>query len=158
MVSLEVIHSLNYKVRLLCSQMEYSTKSSVVRVTAALLALCARYGEVQPEDVYKRQITASIIAMPGKSTIWGAVRMNSLPSVRMAPHSGVGGITPSPTKLRPAAERITLPMLKVACTMMGPIVFGIICFKMIRKVPTPVALAASISVSYTHLGDEKTDH
>ncbi len=49
MVSLEVIHSLNYKVRLLCSQMEYSTKSSVVRVTAALLALCARYGEVQPD-------------------------------------------------------------------------------------------------------------
>lgn len=48
-ISLEVIQSLNYKVRLLCSQMEYSTKNARVRVAAALIAMCARYGQLQPD-------------------------------------------------------------------------------------------------------------
>lgn len=48
-ISLEIIQSLNYKVRLLCSQMEYSVKSSPVRVAAALLAMCGRYGESTPD-------------------------------------------------------------------------------------------------------------
>lgn len=49
MISLEIINSLNYKVRLLYSQMEYSVKSSSVRVAAALVAMCARYGVRQPD-------------------------------------------------------------------------------------------------------------
>ena len=48
-ISLEVIQSLNYKLRLLCSQMEYSTKNARVRVAAALIALCARYGQQQTD-------------------------------------------------------------------------------------------------------------
>lgn len=48
-LSLRVIESLNYKVRLLSSQMEYFTKSAPVRVVSTLIALCARYGAVQPD-------------------------------------------------------------------------------------------------------------
>ena len=48
-LSLHVIQSLNYKVRLLSSQMEYSTKSASARVVVTLIALCTRYGEVQSD-------------------------------------------------------------------------------------------------------------
>lgn len=48
-LSLQIIRSLNYKVRLLSSQMEYSTKTASVRVVVTLIALCARYGTVQPD-------------------------------------------------------------------------------------------------------------
>lgn len=48
-LSLSVIRSLNYKVRLLTSQMEYSSRSASVRVAATLIAMCARYGVLQPD-------------------------------------------------------------------------------------------------------------
>ncbi len=48
-VSMEVIQSVNHKVRLLCSEMEFSSKPSASRVAASLLALCIRYGKEQPD-------------------------------------------------------------------------------------------------------------
>lgn len=49
--SLEVMCNLSYKVRRMCSAVEFTTKSSKVRVAASLLALCVRYGQEQPNGI-----------------------------------------------------------------------------------------------------------
>lgn len=48
-ISVDIFNDLAYKVRCLCSNMEYSSKKSIVRVAAALLALCVRYGKLQDD-------------------------------------------------------------------------------------------------------------
>ena len=59
-----------------------------------------------------------------------------------APHSGVGGWAPSPRKLRAAASRMAEAKLKVVCTISGPMQFGRIATKMIRRSRAPMARAA----------------
>ena len=44
-LSLSVIDSLSYKIRLLHSQVAYTNKSATTKLAAILLALCAQYGE-----------------------------------------------------------------------------------------------------------------
>ena len=61
----------------------------------------------------------------------------------MEPHSGVGGCTPSPRKLRPAAPIITMPMLIVENTMTGEMALGKICLKIIFALLQLMAVDAS---------------
>ena len=77
--------------------------------------------------------------MPGKVMIFQLVLIYDLPAFSILPHSAVGGWTPIPTKLKPAAERMAEAMLKVACTIIGALALGSICLKRIR------------AVSYKHL-------
>jgi len=50
-MSLMAMKSLSYKIRLISSGRDYSTKSATVRVAAPLLALCARYGSEHRDGV-----------------------------------------------------------------------------------------------------------
>src|SRR5258708_19717787 len=69
--------------------------------------------------------TASISARPGKATSHHLpVEMKRAPSATMMPHSGVGGLTPSPIKESPAALRIAQPRLTHICTTMPASPFG----------------------------------
>ena len=55
----------------------------------------------------------------------------------MAPHSGLGGCTPRPTKLRAEIIIILPPMLIVVLTMMGARQLGMILERRIRMVVEP---------------------
>src|SRR5699024_7731448 len=58
--------------------------------------------------------TTSNMARPGKVTTHGEFCNACLPSLNIAPHSGVGGCAPNPRKLSPAASKIAVPILNVA--------------------------------------------
>jgi hypothetical protein len=62
----------------------------------------------------------------------------------ISPHSGLGGDTPRPRKLRPEAI-ITLTLISVlAYTKMGATTLAIIWCQIMAKVPAPLARAASM--------------
>ena len=50
---------------------------------------------------------------------------------------------PKPRNERAASSRIAVPIVSVAATTIGPIVFGSMCRNMIRTSPAPAAFAAS---------------
>src|SRR5699024_4158747 len=66
----------------------------------------------------------------------------------MAPHSGVGGCTPRPRNESPAADNIAVAMNRVVFTMIGDMMFGRICWKMIFPFFAPSARMASTYSSF----------
>ena len=61
----------------------------------------------RPSPSRLKQNTATISVAPGNSaTHHSPDTMKLAPSATMMPHSGIGGRTPSPMKLSPAAFRI----------------------------------------------------
>ncbi len=60
-----------------------------------------------------------------------------LPSPNIVPHSGVGGLTPSPRKPRPAAVRIAVPTWSVDWTMTGARQLRRICSLRMRDSGAP---------------------
>ena len=68
--------------------------------------------------------------------------MKLAPSATMIPHSGVGGRTPSPMKLRPAAFRIAQPRFSDACTIIGGSALGKMCSARTRRSELPESFAA----------------
>ena len=90
-----------------------------------------------------KQNIVSMMAMPGKVIIGQKVVMNSRPVLRIDPHSGVGGWTPSPMKDRPEIIMILVPIRSVESTIRGESVLAKICRMMMRKFPDPLARAAS---------------
>jgi hypothetical protein len=80
-----------------------------------------------------------MIARPGKMHSHGAERIYGRPSESMAPHSGIGGATPTPRKLREEAAMMLLPIASVTCTMMGDRQFGMMCLRMTFQVGRPIA-------------------
>jgi hypothetical protein len=69
--------------------------------------------------------------------------MYILPSLTIAPHSGVGGWTPNPRKLNPAAVNMEAAVRKVVKTTMGAKELGKICRIKIRTLLAPSAWLAS---------------
>ena len=68
----------------------------------------------------------------------------------MAPHSGVGGVIPTPRKLREEAEMMLDPTLSVVCTIIGLRQLGMICLRIIFQVGSPMAYPDSTySISLT---------
>ena len=89
--------------------------------------------------------TASISTAPGKKlTHHSPLTMNCAPSATRMPHSGVGGRTPRPMKLRPAALRMAQPMFRLTCTIAGGSALGNRCTARMRASPLPDSRAASI--------------
>ena len=62
----------------------------------------------------------------------------------MAPHSGVGGCTPRPIKLSPAAMVMVWATPIVACTMIGEMQLGSRWLMMMRRLLQLMDWAASI--------------
>src|SRR5699024_10687807 len=60
----------------------------------------------------------------------------------MVPQLAWGCGTPNPKKLRKASVKIAFGIVKVNVTIIGPSIFGIKCFHMIRVVLLPSDLAA----------------
>ena len=69
----------------------------------------------------------SMMATPGKSTTWGLVDRYERPLASMAPHSGPGGCTPSPRKLRLDARSSAVAIRRFACTISGDRTLGSTC-------------------------------
>ena len=65
-------------------------------------------------------------------------------SLIMLPHSGMGGLAPSPKKLRAASSIIMVPMSSMEVTRMGPRILGRMCPQMIFPVPLPESRTAFI--------------
>ena len=65
------------------------------------------------------------------------------PPESMAPHSGLGGWMPSPIKESPAAFRIAEATPSVDWTMIGAMLLGMMCFRMMRRSELPTDRAAS---------------
>ena len=61
-----------------------------------------------------------------------------------APHDGYGSGTPSPRNDSAASTRMALPSCAVPRTMNGPMVFGKMCRKAMRRCVSPMARAASM--------------
>ena len=94
--------------------------------------------------------TVNIMARPGKRHIQPEERIYDLPSESMAPHSGVGGVIPTPRKLREEAEMMLDPTLSVVCTIIGLRQLGMICLRIIFQVGSPMAYPDSTySISLT---------
>ena len=91
-----------------------------------------------------RDNTVNAIAIPGKITMWGDVLINCLEEDSIAPHSGVGGCTPRPKKLKPAAATIILATPIVADTIIGEKEFGNKCFTIVCNLPQFIETAASM--------------
>ena len=67
-------------------------------------------------------------------------------SLIMLPHSGTGGLAPSPRKLSAASSIIMVPMSSMEVTSTGPMIFGRRCFRIILNVPLPESFTARIHV------------
>src|SRR2546425_1926899 len=59
-----------------------------------------------PSPMRLKPTTVTRIARPGNVAIHGAVSMNERPVASIDPHSGVGGLAPSPKNDRPAVSTI----------------------------------------------------
>src|SRR5690606_223130 len=97
----------------------------------------------RPSPTKLKPRTTTIIAKPGQRMRFGARRMKSLPSAIIAPHSGVGGCTPSPRKPRAALARMASGMPKVAVTTTGVRTLGSTWRNITRQRLIPDARAAS---------------
>ena len=84
------------------------------------------------------------IAIPGLKGIQGDVVIRLRVSLIMLPHSGMGGLAPSPKKLRAASSIIMVPMSSIDVIRMGPIMLGRMCPKMIFPVLLPERRTAFI--------------
>src|SRR5713101_8871085 len=73
----------------------------------------------RPSPMRLKPTTVTRIARPGKVAIHGAVSMNERPVASIDPHSGVGGLAPSPRNESPAVSTIMKPTVSVAMTMIG---------------------------------------
>src|SRR5262249_19900950 len=95
------------------------------RLLAAHVRLRGSMMSRRPSPIRLKQNTADMRASPGKSAIHHSPeRMQEAPSATRMPHSGVGGLTPSPMKARPAAFSIAQPRLREAWTIIGGRQFG----------------------------------
>src|SRR6185437_276671 len=83
-------------------------------------------------------------ARPGKSDThhWPSA-MNLAPPAIIAPSSGVGGLTPAPTKLSPAVRSTAKPIVTDNCTTTVGNALGSKCTKASDKSERPMARAAS---------------
>ena len=75
----------------------------------------------------------------------GANATTLRPSEAMIPQSAVGGATPAPRKLRPAANTIIAPSEVVPKTITGLMTLGMTSRRRMRTGPARHALAASIN-------------
>src|SRR6185503_3647527 len=82
--------------------------------------------------------TVNRINMPGKNQSQGAESRYFADLSSILPQLAVGSCTPSPRKLIYDSERIAFATLNVDETMIGAIVFGKICKKMISELDVPV--------------------
>src|SRR6185436_12336098 len=89
--------------------------------------------------------TVNRINMPGKNQSQGAESRYFADLSSILPQLAVGSCTPSPRKLIYDSERIAFATLNVDETMIGAIVFGKICKKMISELDVPVARAARMN-------------
>src|SRR6056297_3925951 len=79
---------------------------------------------LKPSPIRLKPKTPNIIAKPGNVATQGALCRELLASLSIAPHSGVGGCAPNRKRLKAAASRIAVAILKVVCTIKGAIAFG----------------------------------
>src|SRR5262249_1244700 len=91
----------------------------------------------------------SMIAMStaGAMSRTGCTEIASAPSDAKTPSDDAGGGTPSPRKLKNASPRMMEGIVSVAYTMIGPIVLGRRCRKMMPVSETPAQRAASTNCS-----------
>jgi hypothetical protein len=82
------------------------------------------------------------MARPGYTAKPGEDLKNSRALLNIEPHSGTGGCTPSPRKLRDAATRMTNPILIVQITESETAMFGRTCNRRIRQSEAPRLRAA----------------
>ena len=84
-----------------------------------------------------------VIARPGNTEGHHSPRMScEAPVEIIRPHSGVGGRTPAPTKLRPAVRMMAKPIVTEVCTSEGTIDGQTV------TLPTVPALAPKAAVTY----------
>ena len=94
------------------------------------------------------------MSAPGNSVIHQAVARYSRPVAMIAPHSGCGIGTPSPTNDSPLPAS-SAPPNRVADRMItGAITFGRMCRSMMRDARAPIARAAS---TYSRCRAESTE-
>ena len=74
---------------------------------------------------------------PGIRAANGALRMTSRAVESMAPHSGLGGWTPSPRNDSDEAVNIAVPRSIVVLTIICDIAFGMMCVAMMRACDAP---------------------
>ena len=86
-------------------------------------------------------ITVISIATPGTTVIHQATLIYPRPSATIAPHVGVGGGTPAPTKLKNDSARISPPVDMVAITITVLDTPGNMCTIKILVVDAPATLA-----------------
>ncbi|GAI83092.1 unnamed protein product, partial [marine sediment metagenome] len=83
-----------------------------------------------------------IRAIPGKSVIHHADEIKALPSDIIDPHSGIGGCTPNPKKLKEAPVSIHITTSEAAKTIDELSVFGRICLNKILELLYPNTFVA----------------
>ena len=81
----------------------------------------------------------------GRSTGHGVVEKTTNPSLIMAPHVGVGGLTPIPRNDSVASVSMAPGTAKAIDTITGARMFGKRCFSMILTGLAPMARAASMN-------------
>jgi len=79
------------------------------------------------------------------TTRCGPLVKNVWALVSMLPQVAVGGLTPSPRKLRPDSTRIRLPMLIARVTATIENRLGIMCTNMIRRSEAPIERAQTMN-------------
>jgi len=79
---------------------------------------------LNPSPTKLKAKTVNNIAIPGKMEYQGAEPIYFIPSLIMLPQLGVGGVIPSPKKLRAASLKIAFDIHSVATTMISPIILG----------------------------------
>ena len=89
-------------------------------------------------------ITIAAMHRPAEIEVSGLVVIAAWPSAMMLPQVGVGGLTPSPRKLKPASARIAEAALSVATTITGGSAFGITWRSRMRVVVRPIECDASM--------------
>ena len=65
--------------------------------------------------------------------IHGALIMNALPSLIIAPHSAVGGVAAKPKNDKPAISKITKIKSLSAYAIVSDETFGYTCLRMMRR-------------------------
>ena len=97
---------------------------------------------ISPKTPKEKTIRPS--AMPGKNAAHHCPISRYLaPDAIMAPSSGVGGLTPAPTKLSPAVSRMAKPTVTETCTITVGSALGSTWRKPMRTSRLPTARAAS---------------
>ena len=82
-------------------------------------------------------------AMPGNSTMCGAIENTVRPSEIILPQLGVEGGVPAPMKLSIASVKTAEANIYVACTIKGARVFGNMCRHNKKIKGVPAVMAAS---------------